>query len=54
MSSGKRLVLFCASGGRSALAAKTLTDMGLAGVAHVAGGFNAWKAANGPVGPAGG
>ena len=28
LSSGKRLVLFCASGGRSALAAKTLKDMG--------------------------
>ena len=52
LSSGKRLVLFCASGGRSALASKTLIDMGIGKVCHVAGGFNAWKAANGPVGPA--
>jgi rhodanese-related sulfurtransferase len=54
LSSGKRLVLFCASGGRSALASKTLTDMGVTKVCHIAGGFNAWKAANGPVAAAGG
>jgi len=53
LSSGKRLVLFCASGGRSALASKTLGEMGIDKVSHVAGGFNAWKAAGGPVGPAG-
>lgn len=41
--SGKRLVLFCASGGRSALAAKTLQDMGLTNVCHIEGGYNAWK-----------
>lgn len=49
LSSGKRIVLYCASGGRSTLAAKTLLDMGLANVCHVAGGFNAWQQANGPV-----
>jgi rhodanese-related sulfurtransferase len=48
-SSGKTLVLYCASAGRSALAAKTLKDMGLDNVAHVGGGFKAWVAANGPV-----
>jgi rhodanese-related sulfurtransferase len=48
-SSGKHLVLFCASGGRSALAAKTLKDMGLARVAHIAGGLPAWTAAGGPL-----
>ena len=48
-SSGKRLILFCASGGRSTLAAKTLQDMGFTDVAHLAGGFAAWMAANGPV-----
>jgi rhodanese-related sulfurtransferase len=53
LSSGKLLILFCASGGRSALASKTLTDMGVLRICHIAGGFNAWKAANGPVGPAG-
>jgi len=46
--SGKRLVLFCASGGRSALAAKTLKDMGIANVANLAGGFPAWVQAGGP------
>jgi rhodanese-related sulfurtransferase len=45
----KRIVLYCASGGRSALAAKTLRDMGLSRVAHMAGGFAAWREAGGPV-----
>jgi len=51
LSSGKKLVLFCASGGRSALAAKTLGEMGIDKVCHMAGGFTAWKAANGPMAP---
>ncbi len=46
--SGKRLILFCATGGRSTLAAKTLQDMGFDDVAHLAGGFAAWTEANGP------
>ena len=45
----KTLLLYCASSGRSALAAKTLKDMGLDNVAHIGGGFKAWVAANGPV-----
>lgn len=45
----KRLVLYCASGNRSALAAKTLRDMGLTSVAHVAGGFPALQKAGGAV-----
>lgn len=45
----KTFVFFCAGGWRSALSAKTAQDMGLKPVAHVAGGFGAWKAANGPV-----
>jgi rhodanese-related sulfurtransferase len=48
-SSGKTLVLYCAGGGRSALAARTLKEMGVARVAHVAGGFKAWAAAGHPV-----
>ncbi len=48
-SGGKRLILFCASGGRSTLAAKTLRDMGIEDVAHLAGGFVAWSEADGPV-----
>jgi rhodanese-related sulfurtransferase len=44
----KRFVFYCASGWRSALAAKTAQDMGLENVAHVGGGFTAWKKAEGP------
>ena len=33
------IVLFCAAGGRSALAAKTLKEMGFKNVSHVEGGF---------------
>ncbi len=39
----KKIVLFCALGFRSALATKTLQDMGFKNVAHVDGGFNALK-----------
>ncbi len=48
LASGKRLVLFCAAGGRSTLAAKTLKDMGIERTASLAGGFAGWKAAGGP------
>ncbi len=44
----KRFVFYCASGWRSALAAKTAQDMGLGNVAHVGGGYTAWKKADGP------
>lgn len=47
--SGKKLILYCASGGRSALAAQRLQEMGLDSVAHVSGGMKAWKEADGPV-----
>jgi rhodanese-related sulfurtransferase len=46
---GREFVLFCAAGWRSALAAKTLQDMGLVRVAHIDGGFGAWRTAGGPV-----
>ncbi|MCC6919936.1 MAG: rhodanese-like domain-containing protein [Alphaproteobacteria bacterium] len=45
----KRFVFFCAGGWRSALAAKTVQDMGLENVCHMAGGFGAWKKAGRPV-----
>jgi rhodanese-related sulfurtransferase len=45
---GKEFVFFCAGGWRSALAAKAVQDMGLEPVAHIAGGFTAWKAAGAP------
>ncbi len=48
-SSGKKLVLFCAAGWRSALAAKTLQDMGLDRVCDLEGGFSAWEQAGGEI-----
>jgi len=39
----KKIVLFCALGWRSALATKSLTEMGFKNVAHVEGGFDALK-----------
>jgi rhodanese-related sulfurtransferase len=45
----KRFVFFCAAGQRSVLATETAQRMGLRPVAHIAGGFGAWKAAGGPV-----
>lgn len=45
----KRVILHCASGGRSALAAKTLRDMGYDRIAHLDGGITAWKEAGKPV-----
>jgi len=41
----KKFIFHCAGGWRSALAAKTAQDMGLAPVAHLAGGFTAWREA---------
>ena len=46
---GKTFVLFCGAGWRSALATKTLMDMGMTNVAHIDGGFAAWKHADAPV-----
>lgn len=45
---GKRLILYCASAWRSALATQTLQKMGVPGVSHLEGGFVAWKKANLP------
>jgi rhodanese-related sulfurtransferase len=45
----KRFVFFCGGGWRSALAAAAAQEMGLAPVAHIEGGFGAWKKAGGPV-----
>ncbi len=46
---GRRIILHCASGGRSALAAATLQDLGYDRVAHMDGGLQAWKEAGRPV-----
>jgi rhodanese-related sulfurtransferase len=45
----KQFVLFCGAGWRSALATKTLQDMGMSNVAHIDGGFAAWKKAQAPM-----
>lgn len=45
----KKFIFHCAGGMRSALAAKTAQDMGLKPVAHMGGGFAAWRDAGGPV-----
>ncbi|WP_320838645.1 rhodanese-like domain-containing protein [Zhongshania sp.] len=44
-----RIILNCASGGRSALAVHTLRSLGYKNVAHLDGGINAWQAAGQPV-----
>jgi len=49
LASGKRLILYCGSGGRSALAAKTLKDMGVDDVVNLVGGFGAWQQAGGEI-----
>lgn len=45
----RRVILQCASGGRSALAAAMLQEMGYTNVAHLDGGMNAWKEQGRPV-----
>ena len=45
---GKEFILFCGLGWRSALAAKTLQDMGMTNVAHMEGGYTEWVKAGAP------
>lgn len=45
----KRIILYCASSGRSALAVKTLKEMGYTNVAHIDGGIKAWETAGLPI-----
>lgn len=45
----KTYVFYCASGGRSALAAQVAMDMGLTPVVNLSGGIAAWKKAGGPI-----
>ena len=49
LSEAPRLILFCAASSRSALAAKTLQDMGVENVSEIEGGFGAWRKAGLPV-----
>jgi rhodanese-related sulfurtransferase len=44
----KEYVLFCAMGWRSALSTKALMDMGMERIAHLGGGYTAWKDAGAP------
>jgi rhodanese-related sulfurtransferase len=44
----KEFVLFCAAGWRSALATKTLQDMGMRNVSHIEGGYAEWVKQGGP------
>ena len=46
---GKKFVFFCAGGLRSALATLAVQRMGLQPVAHIEGGFGAWKQAEGAI-----
>ncbi|HET6474373.1 MAG TPA: rhodanese-like domain-containing protein [Pseudomonadales bacterium] len=48
-SSGKKLIFYCQSGWRSALATQTVQRMGLENVCHIGGGFSGWKTAGAPV-----
>jgi rhodanese-related sulfurtransferase len=45
----RRVILHCASGGRSALAAATMRELGYTNVAHVDGGIKAWQESGQPV-----
>jgi rhodanese-related sulfurtransferase len=44
-----RILVYCAVGGRSALAAATLKRIGFTDVAHLDGGFDAWRLTGGPI-----
>ena len=44
-----KFVFFCGAGWRSALATKTAQEMGLSRVAHICGGFGAWREAGGAI-----
>lgn len=46
---GKSFILYCANSWRSCLATRSVQDMGLAPVAQLGGGFQAWIASGGPI-----
>jgi len=43
LATGQKLIFFCASGWRSALTVKALTDMGVQNIAEIDGGFTEWR-----------
>jgi sulfur dioxygenase len=50
-STRKRLLFYCAFGERSAMAVQAAQDAGLDSACHIEGGIDAWKKADGPLGP---
>jgi rhodanese-related sulfurtransferase len=50
-SSGKKLIFYCETGGRSLLAAKLALDMGVEDAVYLDGGFKAWAEADGATTP---
>jgi rhodanese-related sulfurtransferase len=50
-SSGKKLIFYCETGGRSLLAAKVAMDMGVTDAVHLEGGYKAWVEAGGVTTP---
>ena len=51
LSPERRVILYCAAGSRSALASKTLQELGYTDVAHLEGGVQAWTADGRPLTP---
>ena len=49
LASDKTFIFYCAAGGRSALAAKAVAEMGMGPIVNLTGGFGAWKKAGGPI-----
>ncbi len=49
LAANKRLVFYCASGERSAMAVQAAQDAGLSSACHIHGGLDAWKTARGPL-----
>jgi rhodanese-related sulfurtransferase len=45
----REFIMYCGAGWRSALAAKSLQDMGMTNVAHIEGGWESWKQAAAPI-----
>jgi rhodanese-related sulfurtransferase len=48
---GRRVILYCAAGSRSALGVCALRELGYRDVAHLEGGFNAWQEEGRPIEP---
>jgi rhodanese-related sulfurtransferase len=45
----KEFIMYCGAGWRSALATKSLQDMGMTNVAHIEGGWEGWVKGQGPI-----